>query len=282
MNQKLLFILFLNPVLIFAQNIDFQSPQNIKKFADYLFCDQDYLRAIYEYNNYSKKIKNDSVEFKIALSYSKIGDYQTAFQKFSSISHSSPFYELSLMEKLKSIYLSDSIHSFYNEADKVILDGDVNPNEISRFKNSVLLLENNLPDYNPFIFPFANSERIEVDKLYQFKKDPPYKNEIVAGILSAIIPGAGKIYTEYYGDGVTAFLLTELFSYLAYTNFEHDHETRAWIFTVIGAGFYLGNIYGSVASAQIFNAKINFDFRQSVKLFIEKNNYFIPQYDFCN
>ncbi len=55
-----------------------------------------------------------------------------------------------------------------------------------------------------------------------------------------------KYIRKEYGDGITAFLLTGLFSYLAYTNFENDHPTRAWIFTALGAGFYAGNIYGSV------------------------------------
>ena len=76
-------------------------------------------------------------------------------------------------------------------------------------------------------------------------------------------------------------MLTGLFTYLAYTNFENDHQTRGWIFTALGAGFYTGNVYGSVASAQIFNAKVNFNFENGLKLFLEDKNYFTPAYDFC-
>jgi len=106
------------------------------------------------------------------------------------------------------------------------------------------------------------------------KKKPPYKSEELAGILSAIIPGAGKIYTQDYGDGITAFLLTGLFGYLVYTNFGHNHATRVWIFTALGVGFYAGNIYRSVASAQIFNARINFEFDEGVKLYLEEKKLF--------
>lgn len=42
-----------------------------------------------------------------------------------------------------------------------------------------------------------------------------------------------------------------------------------------GAGFYAGNVYGSIASAQIFNAKINFDFINDVYSLLKKNILFL-------
>jgi len=76
-------------------------------------------------------------------------------------------------------------------------------------------------------------------------------------------------------------VVTGLFAFLAYDNFQAEHTTRAWIFTGLGAFFYAGNIYGSIASAQIFNAKIDFDFSNGLKLFLDQQNYFLPEYDFC-
>ncbi|MDY0083566.1 MAG: hypothetical protein RBR74_10320, partial [Ignavibacteriaceae bacterium] len=146
---------------------------------------------------------------------------------------------------------------------------------------SYLLSDYSTPAEELFLEPFNVQEKPVVQNFFLRKTDPDYKNEILAGVYSAIVPGLGKIYTENYSDGITSFLITGLFSYLAYTNFEHNHPVRAWIFTVIGAGFYAGNIYGSIASAQIFNIKIDFDFVNDVKLFIEDKNYFIPEYDFC-
>ena len=45
-----IFILFSSFIL--SQQIDFHSPQNIKHFGDFLFCEKDYLRAIDEYEKY--------------------------------------------------------------------------------------------------------------------------------------------------------------------------------------------------------------------------------------
>ena len=85
-----LFILFCVTTVQFAQsgNVDFNSPENIKKFADYLFCDKDYLRAALEYERLTDINKSDTIEFKIALSYSYMKDYYTAIQKFSEIINS--------------------------------------------------------------------------------------------------------------------------------------------------------------------------------------------------
>jgi len=279
---KLFFFITLLSSLIFSQQNDFTSPQNIKLFADYLFCDKDYLRAIDEYEKYLSVFDDDSIQFKIAVGYSAMSDQPNAYKKFSSIKKTSSFYEQSKIEMLKSLYLQSIDSNFYSFADVLINSQSPFVNNAYRLKNtSMLLIKDELLDKEKFLIPFQDEEKNKLSNFYDLKNNPPYKSEAWAGILSSIIPGAGKIYTQEYADGITAFILTGLFAYLAYTNFEHDHPTRAWIFTAIGAGFYAGNIYGSVASAQIFNARVNFEFDEGVKLFLEEKNYFTPAYDFC-
>ncbi len=268
--------------IIFSQQIDFQSPENIKLFADFLFCDNDYLRAIDEYEKYLVAVDDDTVKFKIAIAYSSMNNCENAVNNLSLIKKTSQFYEQSKIELLKSIYLQNIDSVFYAFAETLINSKSLYANNAYRLKNTALLLsKTELPQKESFLIPFEDEEKKTLSNFYNLKENPPYKSEALAGVLSAIIPGAGKIYTKEYGDGITAFLLTGLFTYLAYTNFEHDHPTRAWIFTALGAGFYVGNIYGSVASAQIFNVKVNFEFNEGVKLFLEEKNYYTPNYDFC-
>lgn len=83
--------------------------------------------------------------------------------------------------------------------------------------------------------------------------DPSTKSPLFAGILSAIVPGLGRVYTGDYGEAAASFLLTGIFGYLAFSNFLDKHYQRAWIFTGIAAFFQGGNIYGSVAAAKIYN-----------------------------
>ena len=282
MRIKLFFSFIVISTQIFSQQIDFQSPQNIKLFADFLFCEKDYLRAVEEYQKYLKLIDDDSLQFKVAIGYSLMNDQTNAISKYSLIKKTSAFYEASKIQKLKAQFLINIDSIFYQSANLLINSNSVYSNNAYKLKNtSLLLFDKNLISEEKFLIPFEGEEKNKLSTFYDLKKNPPYKSETLAGILSAIIPGSGKIYTKNYGDGITAFLLTGLFTYLAYTNFEHDHPTRAWIFTALGAGFYAGNVYGSIASAQIFNAKVNFDFNEGVKLFLQEQNYFTPSYDFC-
>ncbi|HEY6438358.1 MAG TPA: hypothetical protein VIY47_17360, partial [Ignavibacteriaceae bacterium] len=129
---------------------------------------------------------------------------------------------------------------------------------------------------------FDLPQRNQIETFIDLSENPDYKSPALAGILSAVIPGSGKMYVGEWGDGITGLLITGLFAFLAYDNFKADHTARAWIFTGIGAFFYAGNIYGSIASAQIFNARIDFDFNNGLKLFLDQENYFLPKYDFCD
>jgi TM2 domain-containing membrane protein YozV len=273
---SILFIVLAFPII--SQEIDFKSPNNIKLFADFLFCEKDYLRAIDEYEKYLKVTDDDTVQFKIALAYSRMNDVESSLKIIDQIKETSVFCEESLSEKLKLLFMKNDDSLFYQFAGKIAA-ADKKYQKLYNIYG--LLNEVKFKNNENFLFPFDDEEKISSEKFYDQKLNPPYKSEMLAGIFSALIPGSGKIYTEEYGDGITAFILTGLFSYLAYTNFDHKHYTRAWIFTAIGAGFYTGNIYGSVASAQIFNAKVNFDFENGVKLYLEEKNYFTPEYEFC-
>ena len=55
-------------------------------------------------------------------------------------------------------------------------------------------------------------------------------------------------------------LFTGVFTFLAVNNFRNDHPTRGWIFSGLAAYFYAGNIYGSAAAAQNYNAAVKFTF----------------------
>lgn len=81
----------------------------------------------------------------------------------------------------------------------------------------------------------------------------PQKSPFVAGLLSGIVPGLGKVYTGHTVDGVLSFLTIAGFGYAAYDGFTTDGSSsvRGWVFGSLASGLYLGNIYGSALSASI-------------------------------
>ena len=276
-------ILFISP-LQFSQTdrIDFHSPENIKKFADHLFCDQDYLRANLEYQKL-ENIIDDTINFKIGLGYLYIGDYLNSIKKLSDVTPVSVFFDEAKLFELKAYFLNENFTDFRSFFLKSFSDkiDDYQSNGNKLFNFSYLFTDDDLPSAEEFIIPFDKHEKEKVLSFYNWKSTPPIKNPTLAGIMSAVIPGSGKMYVGEWGDGIMAFITSGLFAFLAYDNFRADHKTRAWIFTGLGAFFYAGNVYGSVAAAQIYNAKIAFEFEDGLNLYLEQKNYFTPEYNFC-
>jgi TM2 domain-containing membrane protein YozV len=263
-----------------STSFEFHSPQNIKLFADHLFCESDYLRAIEEYDLIDSQFVNDTIDFKMMLSYSNIGLFKLSNEVFKRIYDSSIFYPdgylLSMKNELliNSVPLNNPVSSSFNLSQQKSFNRLVTVSKLYGEKSVVTKKD--------FLSVFAAEDQDAVSHLYNYKFDPPYKSPTLAGIFSTVIPGSGKMYVGEWGDGITSLLITGLFAFLAYDNFQADHTARAWLFTGVGAFFYAGNIYGSIAAAQIFNAKIDFEFSNGLKVFLENKNYFLPDYDFCN
>lgn len=288
--NKIIIAFLIFSSIIFSQekshslNDNLFSPPNIKLFADYLYCQKDYLRAADEYDRYLKNIHNDTVEFKAAFSYSLMNNFGEAEDRFKSIKESSTFYSSAREQYLKSIFQSGSVLQFrtaYNGLSKME-SAKNSPGLTSLYMFSYLFTQEPLPAETEFIKTFAPNDEPRIEDFYKWKKDPPVKSPLKAAILSAIIPGAGKIYASETADGITAFIAAVGSAYLAYDNFNAGHKARGWIFSAIGAGFYAGNIYGSAAAVQIFNARILFDFINDLNSFLQDKNYFLKVFNFCN
>ena len=279
--RYLLTILLLIPLSVLSQStsFDFHSTENIKKFADHLFCEGDYLRAIEQYDLINHELDNDTIEFKVMLGYSELGLFQESNEIFEGVNLKSIFYPDAYLLSMKNKLL---IEPELIKASNNLSFDPAYIKSINKLTTISMLYDD---EFNitreKFISPFNEEEQNSVSSFYDYKVEPPYKSPVLAGVFSAIIPGSGKMYVGEWGDGITALVVTSLFAFLAYDNFNADHTTRAWIFTGLGAFFYAGNIYGSIASAQIFNAKIDFEFNDGLKLFLEQKNYFLPEYDFC-
>ncbi len=283
---KIISIILLLHISLFAQsgaNNIFLSPDNVKKFAGYLFCRHDYLRSVEEYKRYLKSTKNDTVDYIIGEAYSRMGNYTAAADYYLSAARSSSLGSIAHLSYLRSVFQMDNLAFYRNTFNKE----KINPetayynDALSLYNFSFLFESDNLPGKNNFLKPFKARYKTGVEKLYDYRAGLSYKSPVTAAILSALIPGAGKIYTRDYADGIVAFLTAGTLSYIAYSDFHARHNFRGWLFTALASGFYAGNIYGSAASAQIFNVKIKFDFTEMLKSYLKKVNYFVPMLNFC-
>ncbi len=285
---KTFIIFFLLLGINFAQGSDsipnsFHTKENIIQFANYLFCEKDYLRAADEYLKINEELRTDEINFRIAFSFSAIGEYSKAENLFSKVEPISPFSQKARLELLKILFLEErylELREKTQENNKMkMLENTSAENKLLFY--SYLKEGEKIPAFDEFIKPFDFVDREELTYLYQLRINPPNKNPLLASILSSVFPGAGKFYTEEISDGIFAFITTGLFSFLAYDNFKARHNFRGWLFAGLAAGFYGGNVYGSYTSAQIYNSRIRYELNLRLDSFVRSRNYFLSEYDLC-
>jgi TM2 domain-containing membrane protein YozV len=125
--------------------------------------------------------------------------------------------------------------------------------------------------YNIKQFSLAIPILIEHEKkLISIKNSIPVykKSGIIAGSLSAIIPGFGKIYAGKPKQGLTTFIPVVLLGLQAYEAYRKGGVENPWFIADSGlfAIFYIGNIWGSALSVSIKRKEIQNDVNDQILL----------------
>jgi hypothetical protein len=100
----------------------------------------------------------------------------------------------------------------------------------------------------------------QLDTFSHVKKKSP----VAAGFFS-IIPGGGFLYCERYRDALVSFLLNSALMIASYQAFEDDNPFLGSAIAFVEAGFYAGNVYGSISSAHKYNKKKQHQFIGTIK-----------------
>lgn len=249
------------------------SPENILRFAEHLYGEGDYFRAAGEFQRYlyyfdTLPPEANLIFYKIGLCYRLGKGFKKSIDYFQKIIDNYP----------QSIYLNDS---FYQIAYSYFLMG--------KYRESISFLNDYLPQVklNPkrlkmqqligvnYIYQrqwskateffYSLEENAKIDSftasLLSFAKQGqrlPRKSAFLAGLLSAFVPGAGKMYCHRTTDGLFSLLTIGLTGWQAYEGFRKDgvNSVKGWIYGTISAFFYLGNIYGSVVAVNIYNQQL--------------------------
>ena len=112
--------------------------------------------------------------------------------------------------------------------------------------------------------PFAYNYHVELNSPFNEKDsrliDPvkiknlplPNRSPLVAGILSAIIPGAGRAYSGRTMDGLMGFWTFYLTGSSAYFSIKEKRTIAGPFFLTVSAVVYLDEIYGPWISAKYY------------------------------
>lgn len=248
---------------------DYYSPENVRKFADFLYEQGDYLRAASEYQRYLfyQPRESEKIYYQIGLCYRLGGKSEKAIRTFETFLHTYPDSQL-----VNSARYQIGVAYFLTE----------------QFQQSVNYLDAALPHITNLRYRGASQELIglsylmqkrwlEADKIFNGLQESdvaevrenarqyqnyamqgtqlPNRSPFLAGILSTIVPGAGRLYTGRIGDALTSLFIVGLTGWQAYDGFRRDgfSSAKGWGFGALSGIFYVGNVYGSVLSARVYN-----------------------------
>ncbi len=263
----------------YGQTNDFFSAENRLKFANYLNLKKDYLRASLEYSKYLSIVNNDTVRLKLSDCLFKINRNEEAFDNLQILFFNSDFENESRAYFFKQLAILNRYGDYHKFLKlQIYNDTKFKPN-LLKLEQMLFMLDDKPIDKDYLLKEFEKEDKKLIFNFVKRYRNPTLKNPFVASVLSAIIPGAGKIYTKNYGDAITAFLFTAVLGYAAIDNYNAGHKTRSWILGGLAAYFYAGNIYGSYTAAQVYNYKEREKLKFEIKKYVEDENYFLPQFE---
>jgi hypothetical protein len=247
------------------------SEKSVAEFANYLYKTNQYSFASEEYErlvfNFPEK---NEYKLKLVNTYRLAQEYDKGISTcWNYINQNTTYSELFITEYtklsfltgnysnvsmlLRTINLEDSLRNNIDLASRIIF--------LDRKEISLENIDQNMVDYKLLDFYY------QLDKV---KRKSPF----VAGFMSTVVPGSGKFYTNRWKDGVVALIFVGITGYQSYRGFSQKGVTSAygWIMGGLSASFYLGNIFGSAKSANVYNQHQHNHYVENV------SNYFIEHY----
>ena len=236
---------------------------NSRKFATYLYNTQQYELAQHELERIGFFCGNDSITQLILLkSYRKLNRFDRANSYFESktlteINQLSPEYREEYIRLLMSQQL-------YGQVQQTIQQGFDFKEKQEHLLGTELLLGHWKEAYQMSKEPIpARNFKIEglksiAERSYSSKR----KKAWLATLMSVIVPGSGKAYSGYWGDGAVSFLFTTSTSFFAYRAFNKygTQKVYPWIVGGLAASYYAANIYGGNRAAIRYNDNLNHHF----------------------
>lgn len=261
MRSLFLSFLFVFPGFVFCQNNSFDDEL---KLANHLLNGDNNDEAIYHLKKtliaYPGNQEKDTLNFLLGYAYYQQRQLEESTKYFLNVSPESASY---MKARFTSIYNS-LYNQNYSEANNLLNGLNTNNKLHSEYmamqKAGLTLLNKNYEAYPNSSKEFSYSyfpvekEQKELDIYYQDLISFKPKSMALAGVMSTVIPGTGKMYAGKLGEGVSAMLVVSILGAMTVENYvkrgltNYKTITFGSLFTV----FYLGNIYGSMVSVKVY------------------------------
>jgi hypothetical protein len=280
-----MFLLTLLLNILSAQEKDivlYYSPSAVLDFANYLFTQKEYIRAASEYERYRfiSQADQDSVALRIGICYSKSPQYYST---------ATAFLRNFIKARPKSSFLAGAgFYMCYSYFQLAQYDSCVSCADVFRsVQNPVWCEKMNFLIISSYIMLQKHSEAEQllklgsyprtinawhtIEKYSQIGESIPRKKPWIAGTMSAVLPGLGKIYAGRSIDGLFSMLLFGFMTWQSLDGF-HDkgrNSSRGWFYASLGSVFYVGNIFGSALAAKVVYSQETDELKTNVRLQVQ-------------
>ena len=246
-----------------------ETVDRMMAFADHLFAAGDYYRAITEYErvafHHPDAPQALTARFQVAMCYYRGGKFSLAARHFGDLAGRSPDEAVAKKAALmvaESHYRDGDYRSAIAALDAFLGRYPAGPETDAAV---ILLGRCHLREGNweraAKIFESVPTESASAGMAAGLavgaRNYPalPRKSPALAGVLSALVPGAGQLYVNRPTDAAVAFLLNAAFVWAAVESFDRGNDVAGGILVAFEAGWYSGNIVNAVGGAHQYNRR---------------------------
>lgn len=237
---------------------------NLRAFGLSLFQEKDYLRAAMELERYRyfSDSRDDTVDFLIGLSHQLRGRSDFAVASFQKLlqypsgnlyrdARTAVFFNLAKLEKwdkIRELGVENDTDVFFAYFAEALSDSDsLEAGFFSQIQDDSLRLQ-------------LSALEIERQKLGSRSKSPT-----ISALLSAVVPGLGKVYNKRPEDGLFAFGMVNLFGFTAFKAYQSGLVVTGVVTSGLALTLYLGTIYGSYVGCQLYNQELETNWSQKLE-----------------
>jgi TM2 domain-containing membrane protein YozV len=241
------------------------------KFIDHLVNSGDFEDAMYllDSTDCSSVQSNDSLNYLRGWTLYSLNRLLPSAECLNKVTPESEFY-------LKSHFFAayNFTHTGnLNNAIEVLSKINLNTEKQMSLKNYELagiyilqgnrvLFKDSFSKINRDLYEISESSD-NLQKLSDDLKNHKMKSPVIAGVLSGIIPGTGKLYSGKRGEAISAFIATTGLGIVTWENYRKSglNSFKTLAFGTAFAFSYAANIYGAVLTVNILET----EYRDNVK-----------------
>ncbi|TYO96823.1 tetratricopeptide repeat protein [Geothermobacter ehrlichii] len=260
MPRLLLYTLLLSLCLarpVFAATADDQLG-----FADRLFSEEDYYRAVTEYKRFLYHFPDHpeapGALLRMARAYLAGERFEEADRTLEQLAASFPDSPEAVRGALLYAEAAFRRHDYLRARQRYRQAARTYPRLRQQADYRIawcLIEEEKYADARQLLAPLPGTQATALAAGIDRLQSLPLKSPATAGVLSALLPGAGQVYTGRYRDGAIALALNAAFIFAAVEAFDNDSPVLGGILTFIELGWYGGNIYNAVNNAHKGNRR---------------------------